>query len=222
MVLAARQTHREHTTFSEFAFNAYGAAVQLHQFAHQRQTDARTFLRSAARDFNLMKTLEEFWQLLRGNTDARIAYCQHNVFRCLTQRDFDTACERELESIGNEIENDLLPHVGIDVNRFVQTRTVDHELDAGSFARRAKVARELSGHRSQIGRFERSLHAASFDPREVEQSVDEFLQTQTVAIRDFEVLALCLRSTRAVEFGQRVRDWSKQQRERRAKLMAHV
>lgn len=60
-----------------------------------------------------------------------------------TQFDFDGAIEGKLEGVRDEIENDLFPHVTIDVGRLGQRRTVDIEAQAGLLDGRAKDTREF-------------------------------------------------------------------------------
>src|ERR1700754_1576826 len=117
--------------------------MQLHQFPHQSQTNSRSLLRSALRYRYAVETFEDLRQFFWRNSDAGIADRQFHVFRGLAQLDFNRSRQRELESVGNKIKNYLFPHVRIDIDGFVQTRTIDNEIDAGSFASRTKVAREL-------------------------------------------------------------------------------
>ena len=67
----------------------------------------------------------------------------------------DLALEGELERVGEQVEDDLLPHVAIDVDRLGQRRAVHHEPQAGLLDRGAEHARELGGER-RPGRWARS------------------------------------------------------------------
>ena len=62
----------------------------------------------------------------------------------VSQRDRDLALERELERVREQVENDLLPHVAIDIDRLGQRRAVDDEAQAGALDRRAEDAGELA------------------------------------------------------------------------------
>lgn len=54
------------------ALHAYIPAVQLHEFLHQRQSYARSFVRPAKCPFHSMETMENSRQILLGNARTRI------------------------------------------------------------------------------------------------------------------------------------------------------
>ena len=67
----------------------------------------------------------------------------------------------------------------------------------GALDRRSKRARQIGGERGEIGRLKHGLYAASLDPREVQQRVDQFEQAQAVAVHELDALALDRRTARA-------------------------
>jgi hypothetical protein len=133
----------------------------------------------------------------------------------------DAAVEGELQRVGQEVENDLLPHVAIDRHRMLQRRAVDREREAGSLDGGAEGRGELGGEGGKIERFEVRPRAAGLDAREVEQSIDQLQQPHAVAVRDRDELAAVL--ARVVSRrGQYLFQWRQHQRERRAELVADV
>ena len=144
-----------------------------------------------------MKSLEDVREFRRGNADARIAHRELDVTGSPSQGDRNLPVERVLQRVAEKIQDDLLPHLAIDVDGFGQAGTVDHQPQAGFFDRRPEDAREVRGHGAEVGRLIARLDASRFDPREVEQRVDEFQQPQAVAMRDVEPLARLRIRTRA-------------------------
>ena len=111
------------------------AAVQLDQLLHQRQADAGALVGAAARALDAVEALEDVRQLLGGNAGAGVAHRQLDA-HCpvLPHGDGDLALERELERVREQVEDDLLPHVAVDVDRLGERRAVDDQ-------RRARPAR---------------------------------------------------------------------------------
>ena len=93
------------------------------------------------------------------------------------------------ERVGDEIEDDLLPHLAIDVDRFADLLAGHGVGQAGGLDRRSERAREIGRQRRDIERFEAHAHAAGFDAREIEQRVHQFQQSQTVATGQIQLRA---------------------------------
>lgn len=60
-----------------------------------------------------MEALEESWELVGRNAGSRVRYLQLDVPVQGSDLDGNSTFEGELEGIGDEIENDLLPHFRI-------------------------------------------------------------------------------------------------------------
>jgi hypothetical protein len=84
----------------------------------------------------------------------------------------DPTLERELQRVREEVQDDLRPHVAVDVDRLRQRRAVDLEREAGALEGRAEHARELGRVLREVDRSEARV-ARRLEPREVEQAVDE-------------------------------------------------
>ena len=67
-------------------------------------------------------------------------------------RDADLAIKGGFEGVGEEVENDLLPHVAVYVDGFGERRAIDDELEPGTFNGGAEDAGELGGKDGEVGR----------------------------------------------------------------------
>ena len=88
-----------------------------------------------------------------------------------------------------EIKHYLLPHLPIHVKLIRQRRAINNQPEPRLFDGRAKHARQFRGGGSEIDRFIDGLDAPGFDPRKVQQCVDQFEQTEAITVRYLEVLA---------------------------------
>ena len=131
-------------------------------------------------------------QLLRRDAGAGVAHARSSTLRPRrAQRHRDLALERELERVREQVEDDLLPHLAVDVDRLGERRAVDDEPQAGALDRRAEDARELGGERGEIGRLDSDACTRPASMREKSSSVLTSLQQpQRVAVHDLE-LARC-------------------------------
>ena len=122
---------------------------------------------------------------LGGDADAGVAHDQRDRRAAVGELDRDPALERELERVGEEVEDDLLPHVAIDVDRLEAGRRSRRRSvsPARSIAERKTLARSAVKAARSVGSYAR-LVPARLDPREVEQRVDELEQAQAVAVDD--------------------------------------
>ena len=106
------------------------------------------------------------------------------------RRTRDLPLEGELEGVGEEVQDDLLPHVAVHVHRLGQRRAVHDQPQPGLLAGRAEVAGQLRGQRRQVGRLVDRLDPARLDPGEVQQGVDQLQEPQAAAVGRLQPLAL--------------------------------
>ena len=216
-----RHPHGKGAAASGLARHLDAAAVHARELLHEGKADAGAFVSARARALHTIETLEEPRQLAGGDADAGVVDAQFRVIGIGTQRDFDPAVEGELECVRDEIEDDLLPHRRVDVDRLRERRAVDDQPQPGPFAGRAEIARKLGGELREIGGRIARLHAAGLDAGEVEERIDEPLQAEAVTLHELRALALAC-GERALAVGERVLERSEEQRERRAELVADV
>ncbi len=156
------------------------------ELLHECEADARAFMRSGARVLHAMEPLEDARQLGFRDAAAGIAHRKLHAIAEPSQRDGDFTVEGELERVGQEIEDDLLPHVPVHVHGLGQRRAVEDEPQAGFLDRRSEHAGELGGRRGEVGRLVGRVDASGLDAREVEQRVHQLQQPQAVAVRDVQ------------------------------------
>src|SRR5678815_677928 len=127
MSRAFPEAHAEGASAPEVALDGDGPAVRFDELVHERKTDAASLVRAAACAFDAVKTLEHLRQLVLGNAAPRVGDPQLHLRIALAERDLDTPLERELEGVGEEIENELLPHLRVDVDPVSYTHLRAHE-----------------------------------------------------------------------------------------------
>ena len=168
-----------------------------------------------------MKALEHSLALFFRNAHAGVAYSQLNRAVHPLQRQRHLAFEGELECVRQQVEDDLLPHVAVDINRLTQRLAVHRESQARFFHRRAEDAGDLRGKAGEIGRLIDCLHAPSFDAGEIQQRVDQLQQAQGIAAGGNELL-VTFRAETLARFRQNLFQRTQHQRQRSAKLVADV
>ncbi len=217
---AERHRDREDTSLPQDTGRRQLAAMQLDELLHQRQANPGAFVAAALRALDTVEAIEDARQFLFGNAGTGIGNRHQHSAVDLAHRHGDAAGKRELESVGDEVEDDLFPHLAIDVHRNWQGRAVDDELEASLLHRGAERAGEIGGEGCEIDRLESGTHASGFDAREVEQCVDELEETLAVAMRDVELIADG--AWHGVAGATRFVERTEQQRQRRTKLVADV
>src|SRR6185437_7969963 len=132
-----------------------------------------------------MKALEEMRQLGLGDAGAGITHPELGVLAVGARRDLDRdlAVEGELERIRQEVEDDLLPHVAIDMDRLAERRGVDAQSKAGPVDGGAERRGELGSEGGEIDRLVARLRLARFQAREVEQRIHHLQEPHAVAMR---------------------------------------
>ena len=117
----------ERRTLAQLALGANGAAMQFHQLQHESEADAGALKRAAPLAFDTVEALEQSRQLGLGNADPGVAYDQFYALlvRRLPQLDGNLARESELEGVRDEVEDDLLPHFAVHIDRPVDLGTID-------------------------------------------------------------------------------------------------
>ena len=129
------------------------AAVQPDQFLDQRQADAAALVGPGAGVLDAVEPLEQPRHLGGGHADPGVGDGDHRVaVRRRRTPHGDRAVEGELQRVGEQVEDHLLPHVAVDVDRFVQRRAVHRQVQPGPLDRRAEDAGQLGGDGGQVDR----------------------------------------------------------------------
>ena len=131
--------------------------------------------------------------------------------------------EGELEGVREEVEDDLLPHVAIDIDRLGQVGAIDAQARARpvrSPTRKfdARFAGQL--RRGPSARSSRRSRPASMREKS-SRRIDQLEQPKAVAVGDLELLAMRRRQSAGASL-EHVLDRPEHQRQRRAELVADV
>src|SRR5262245_32261284 len=98
-----------------------------------------------------MKPLKEAWQFLLWNADAGIADHELGVLILLAEQDVDLADKGKLEGVGEQVEDDLLPHLAVYIDRLQKRGAINDQAQPGFLDHRAEHARQARRQRGQIG-----------------------------------------------------------------------
>src|SRR5690349_1327255 len=179
--VAGRNARRENAALVYFACDMHAAAMQLDEFLNKGEADAGALITAPTRLFDLVEALEYARKLVGRNASTRIRDGDLDGVPGVAHGYCDGAFERELEGVGEQVEDDLLPHLPIDVDQSRERRAINDQRHPGAFNGRAKHASELGRERCEIHRFVYGFGAPSLDPGKVEQSVNQLEQALAVS-----------------------------------------
>jgi hypothetical protein len=108
--------HRERAALPRHADDVDGAAVHRGELGDQRQADARPLVAAQLRAHHPVEALEETGPLVGRDTDAGVLHRQLDAVGVRPQPDGHPAGEGRLECVGEEVEDDLGPHLAVDVS----------------------------------------------------------------------------------------------------------
>jgi hypothetical protein len=78
-----------------------------------------------------------------------------------------------LNAVGDQVQDDLLPHVAVDVRDFLRGVAIHHQPQPGALGSGPEDARQFCGECRHIGCLVDGFHASRFDAGEIEQSIDQ-------------------------------------------------
>src|SRR5690348_12851734 len=107
------QANREAGAHVYLALNSDGSPMQVNQFLHQRESNARSLIGARPYSLHPMKPLKQARHFFWRDAGACIAHHEFYLILSLAQQDRDLASKGEFEGIGEEIEDDLLPHLAV-------------------------------------------------------------------------------------------------------------
>ena len=195
--------------------------MQLDHLLDQGQSDAAPFMSASACILDAMKPLKESGHLGRWNSGSSVFDLQLHAIDRGAERDGDPPLKRKLERVGEQVENDLLPHLAVYQDPIGQLRAVYCQRQPGPLNGGAKDTCQITGERGEIGRPIRGPRAACLDSRKVEQRAHQPQQPQPVATHDVELLFNRRRHLNRAAT-QEILDGAEHQSERGSKLMAHI
>ena len=133
----------------------------------------------------------------------------------------DLSLERELQGVGEQIQNDLLPHVAIHEDRLGDWLAFHREAQTGVLHRRIERAGDFRREGGQVGGLIRRLHASGFHTRKIQEGIDELEQSEPVAPHR-DQLFLMFGTEPLARFRQHFLKGTEHQRQRRAEFVADV
>jgi len=210
---------REDAAVTDLALRAHRSAVQLGELADQREADAGALVAARPGAADPVETVEQQRLLLRGDADAGVAHREDGVAVRGEDPHDDPPGGGELDRVGEQVENDLFPHLAVDVDRLGQPRRVDPQLESGPLGGRPEGAGQPRGVVGEVGRPVRGQQPAGLQPGEVEHGVDQLEQPETVAVHGQQAFPLGARHGGVVE---QVLQRAQDQRQRGAELVADV
>ena len=156
--------------------------MKTSQLLYQGESNTSAFMRAGSTVFDTVETLEHPRQVGLGNTDAGVADTELDAIGVPSQCDRDATLERELEGVRQEIQENLLPHLAIDMDRLWQRIALDDELKTSLFNRRSEHTGEVGRQPRQIRRLVVGVDAAGLNTREIQERVDETQESQGIAV----------------------------------------
>ncbi len=109
-------------------------------------------MRSRSRRASPKEPIEQPWQIVRSHAASRVDDVQFRGMLVQPQANAHLALKGKLESVRHEVEDDLFPHVCVDIDRLGQCRAVDGQGDAGPLEGGTKHTRKVGCERREIGR----------------------------------------------------------------------
>ena len=141
--------------------------MQAGQFLHERESNAAAFVGTAVQAFDAMKTLENLGLFFFRDAETSIFDAKLEMIARIVEPNGDGSRQGKFEGVGNQVQDDLLPHVAVHVSRLWERRAIDDEGEASLVHGRAESARGVGSKGRKICGFVDGLHAPGFDPREI-------------------------------------------------------
>jgi len=165
-------------------------AVQSHKFADERQSDASAFVGARAHVLDTMEPRKNICLFVGRNPGASVGHGQNGFVVNCTELQGDAAFEGKFVCIGEQVKNDLFPHVFVDKCILRHWLAFDIEAQTGLLDQRTKGACKVSRELGQFNRFVIRQYPSSFEARKIKQSVNELQQAKAVSADCFELLPL--------------------------------
>lgn len=139
-LLGEGQPDAEAAAPTRLARDLDGTVVQAHHLLHEGEADAGALEGAPLRARDPMEAVEQPRQLRGRDARAGIRDRQHGAVALPSHLNGDAAVQGELEGVREEVQYNLLPHVGIERHEGVEGRAVDGQRQAGLFAQGSEVA----------------------------------------------------------------------------------
>ena len=117
---AERDFDAEHRASIQFAGDVDRTSVQLHQLLHQGQPDPCALNRPAPSALHAVESFKNPRELITRDARSSVSHVQDHAvsgMHLFVNPDRDAALERKLKGIAQQIEDNLFPHVAVDIDR---------------------------------------------------------------------------------------------------------
>src|SRR5690348_13452899 len=115
MPIPERDSYADRRAGAHRAVHADRSAMELDEFLDQREADAGAFVRPALCSVDAMEALEDMREFVCRDAGPRVAHHHRRVRSLPLDADGDFAIEGEFECVRDQVEDDLLPHLPVDV-----------------------------------------------------------------------------------------------------------
>ena len=185
------QQDGEGASLARLAGDLDGSVVAVHEVLDQGQTDAAPLDAARGAVLGAIEPVEDQGQLGRGNAHPGVGDANPSLAPAVgplvdVDGQGDLSVRGELEGIGQQIQDDLLPGRPIHPHRLGHRRAVQHQGHAAAFQRRLEQRGQLRGEDRQVDRFGVQLVVAGVG--EVQQGVDVPQEPQRVAVHHLHLL----------------------------------
>src|SRR5437588_2041943 len=136
---------------------------------------------------NAIESLEQFRNGFRWNSYAGVANAKLGRVSLVTYTDLYFSIEGEFEGVGNEVQNNFLPHIAIHVHRFAQIAAIHQQAQSRFVRGGTEYASQLRSKACQIRGLVDRLHSSSFKAREIQQGINQAQQPRAVATHQLEL-----------------------------------
>ena len=152
-------------------------AVQSDQFLDQGQADPAALVGARPRVLDPVKPFEQTRNFVGGDSDTGVGDDDRGLITFSAYPHRDCAVERELQCVRQQVEQHLLPHVRVDIDRLVQRCAVHDQRQTRPLDGGPEDAGKLGSEHTEIDWLVTDLGAAGFDSGEIQQRVDQFAQS---------------------------------------------
>jgi hypothetical protein len=137
--------------------------MELHELAHQGETDAGAFVRASLAALHPVEALEDVRQLACRYAGARVLDGEIDEAVALRDAHRDSAFEGELEGVRQQVEDDLLPHLPVEKHRSADRLAAHQQAETGALDGRAEDARQARPCTRRRRSARRSFRAPGLD-----------------------------------------------------------
>ena len=189
---AGRHADDERRAIALLALDLDGPAMHPHQFLDEGQPDTRAFEAARPRAFDAAEPVEQVRNVGGGDAGAGVAHPSSKAPGPTARSETRSPSSNvNLNAFDSRLRT-ICSHIA----RSTYSRRLDtcsqatSSCEAGLIDQGSERLGDLARQRRNVGRFERRLRAARFDPREIEQRVHQPQQALRVPMDQRQLIAI--------------------------------